>query len=54
MVTEFSQWVPWRADKCKTPSWWAGVISSARDRGPQKAGQGSAGLISAPAVDAEN
>ena len=22
-VTEFSQWVQWRADKCKTPSWWA-------------------------------
>ena len=23
VVTEFSQWVPWRADRCKTPSWWA-------------------------------
>ena len=22
-VTEFSQWVLWRADRCKTPSWWA-------------------------------
>ena len=22
-VTEFSQWVPWRANKHKTPSWWA-------------------------------
>ena len=22
-VTEFSQWVPWSADKCKTPGWWA-------------------------------
>ena len=23
IVTEFSQWVPWRANRCKTPSWWA-------------------------------
>ena len=22
-VTEFSQWVLWRADRCETPSWWA-------------------------------
>ena len=22
-VTIFSQWVLWRADRCKTPSWWA-------------------------------
>ena len=22
-VTEFSQWVLWRANRCKTPSWWA-------------------------------
>ena len=22
-LTEFSQWVPWRADRCKTPSRWA-------------------------------
>ena len=22
-VTEFSQWVLWRANKCKTPGWWA-------------------------------
>ena len=21
-VTKFSQWVSWRANKCKTPSWW--------------------------------
>ena len=21
--TEFSQWVPWRANNCETPSWWA-------------------------------
>ena len=23
MVTEFSQWVLWRANNCETPSWWA-------------------------------
>ena len=22
-ITEFSQWVMWRANRCKTPSWWA-------------------------------
>ena len=22
-ATEFCQWVPWRADRCKTHSWWA-------------------------------
>ena len=22
-VTKFSQWVPWRANNCETPSWWA-------------------------------
>ena len=21
-VLEFSQWVPWKAKKCKTPDWW--------------------------------
>ena len=26
-VTEFSQWVPWRADNCKTPSWWAELLA---------------------------
>ena len=26
-VTEFSQWVPWRANKCKTPSWWAELLA---------------------------
>ena len=26
-VTEFSQWVLWRADKCKTPSWWAELLA---------------------------
>ena len=26
-VTEFSQWVPWRADRCKTPSWWAELLA---------------------------
>ena len=23
MVLEFSQWVPWKAEKCKTPDWWS-------------------------------
>ena len=26
-VTEFSQWVPWRADRCKTPNWWAELLA---------------------------
>ena len=21
-VLEFSQWVPWKAERCKTPEWW--------------------------------
>ena len=21
-VTGFSQWVPWKAERCKTPEWW--------------------------------
>ena len=25
-ITEFSQWVPWRANKCKTPGWWAELV----------------------------
>ena len=50
-VTEFSQWVPWRADKCKTPYLVGRVIGSARDRGPQKACQGGVGLILAPTAD---
>ena len=27
VVTEFRQWVQWRADKCKTPSWWADLLA---------------------------
>ena len=27
VVTEFSQWVLWRADRCKTPSWWAELLA---------------------------
>ena len=26
-VTEFSQWVLWRANRCKTPSWWAELLA---------------------------
>ena len=26
-VTEFRQWVPWRADRCKTLSWWAELLA---------------------------
>ena len=26
-VIEFSQWVPWRADRCETPSWWAELLA---------------------------
>ena len=26
VVTKFSQWVPWRANKCKNPSWWAELV----------------------------
>ena len=26
-VTEFSQWVPWRANRHKTPSWWAKLLA---------------------------
>ena len=26
-VTEFSQWVPWKANRCKTPSWWAELLA---------------------------
>ena len=26
-VTEFSQWVPWRANRYKTPSWWAELLA---------------------------
>ena len=30
-VTEFSQWVPWRADRCKIPSWWAELLAVPED-----------------------
>ena len=26
-ITEFSQWVLWRADKCETPGWWAKLLA---------------------------
>ena len=26
-VTEFNHWVPWRANRCKTPSWWSELLA---------------------------
>ena len=26
-VLEFSQWVPWKAEKCKTPDWWTKLLT---------------------------
>ena len=27
VVLEFSQWVPWKAEKCKTPDWWSELLA---------------------------
>ena len=26
IVLEFSQWVPWKAEKCETPDWWSELL----------------------------
>ena len=26
VVLEFSQWVPWKAEKCETPDWWSKLL----------------------------
>ena len=36
-ILAFSQWVPWKAKRCKTPEWWT-EFNSTRDRRLQKAG----------------
>ena len=27
VVMQFSQWVPWKANKCKTPDWWSKLLA---------------------------
>ena len=50
-VTEFSQWIPWKANKCKNPRQVVRVVDGAGDGRLQKACQGGAGLLPAPTVD---
>ena len=26
-VMEFSQWIPWKAERCKTPEWWTELLT---------------------------
>ena len=51
-VLEFSQWVPWKVEKCETPRLVVQVVSSTRNGRLQKACQGGVGLHPASTADA--
>ena len=50
-VLEFSQWLPWKAKKCKTPHWWTELLTVPGMEDCRKACQGSASLLPAPTAD---
>ena len=50
-VTEFSQWVLWRANRYETPSWWEELSAVPEIGDHKRQARDGVGLVLAPAVD---